>query len=253
MIGRSEEYRRMYEAEERMWWYRLLHGKTIRTIRKHFPGQAGLRMLDAGCGTGGMLAALRRAGFSNLRGFDFSEDGVAYACSRGFDVVQHDLTRLGSFAPGEQFDVIICHDVFCYFDEARLHDILRAVAEKLQPGGIFISNNNAFGHFAGIHDRVVGGRRFVLADIQRPAAHTGLQLYKHTYWSLVLSPLIAAVRWWQRRQLRQGRINLADHPSDVALPPAPLNAALYGLVRLEEALLPRLPWGSSLFTAFKRA
>ena len=75
-------------------------------------------------------------------------------------------------------------------------------------------------------------------------------LHRHTYWSLGLSPLIAAVRWHQRRQLRQGRVDLSQTASDVSVPPRLLNETLFGLVRLEETLLPTLPWGSSLFTTF---
>jgi hypothetical protein len=69
-----------------------------------------------------------------------------------------------------------------------------------------------------------------------------------TYWSLLLSPLIMVVRAWQRFQMRRGKVDFSQQASDVAVPPALINQTLYGLVKLEEALLPSGPFGSSIFT-----
>ena len=48
------EYARMDAAEDSMWWYRALHRRLVREL-------AGVHgtVLDAGCGTGGLLARLR--------------------------------------------------------------------------------------------------------------------------------------------------------------------------------------------------
>ena len=55
-----EEYRRMAEAEDTMWWYRALHDRLVeRTAQLRLP--PGARVLDAGCGTGGLLHRLEDA------------------------------------------------------------------------------------------------------------------------------------------------------------------------------------------------
>src|SRR6478672_8830430 len=48
------EYDRMDAAESSMWWYRALHRRLIAAL-----ADAGGAVLDAGCGTGGLLAHLR--------------------------------------------------------------------------------------------------------------------------------------------------------------------------------------------------
>ena len=49
------EYALMDDAEDRMWWYRALHARLVEALA----GALG-PVLDAGCGTGGLLARLGR-------------------------------------------------------------------------------------------------------------------------------------------------------------------------------------------------
>ena len=75
MLGNKDEYDRMAEAEGKHWWYRSLHERVLRTIQKQFASR-DIDILDAGCGTGGLLSYLRDNGFTNLQGFDISEFAV---------------------------------------------------------------------------------------------------------------------------------------------------------------------------------
>jgi predicted RNA methylase len=53
------EYERMHEVEDRMWWYRGLRALTAQLLVRALAGsQAAGPVLDAGCGTGGMLLKL---------------------------------------------------------------------------------------------------------------------------------------------------------------------------------------------------
>lgn len=252
MIGKYDEYERMYHAERDMWWYRVLHQKVTAHITKHFPNRKDISILDAGCGTGGMMMYLHNAGFMYTEGFDFSEDGVAFSKKRGLSVTHHDLARISEYMPEKKFDVIICNDVFTYFNDEGIVTILKGIRAKLKPGGIFITNNNAHEAFAGTHDIVVGGqKRFVLKDMEQLSGRADFSILYSTYWSFFLSPLIMAVRAWQRFQLRRGGIDLTKQASDVAVPPFFINIPLYWLVKAEEAFLPRAPFGSSLFTLMR--
>lgn len=252
MIGKRIEYERMHAVERRLWWYRLLHGKVVRAIRAFGPVK-NPAILDAGCGTGGLLEALREAGFSNLAGFDFSADAVEFTRERGFSVEQLRVQDMARFQPGTRFDVIVCNDVFCYLTDEEIVATLRAFADRLLPGGLVITNNNAFRALRGTHDVAVGvPRRFVRAEWLRFGREAGLTVRVATYWSLLLVPLIFAVRAWQRLTLRLGWVDPARVASDVKLPPAPLNGVLYALVRAEDRVLGSAPLGSSVFTVFQK-
>lgn len=248
MIGRSEEYAKMFRLEGQLWWYRSLHERVDMALQNQFGSQRDIRILDAGCGTGGMLDFLRRQGYTNLRGIDGSADAVAFCHERGFSVTLMDLTKLDGFEPNTQYDAIICNDVFCYFTETDLPPLLSTLGRRLKPNGILVSNNNAFKAFEGQHDIAVGIlRRFVLADFEQLLPKASLHINHATYWSFVLSPMILLIRQWQKLQLRLGWQKPEEAESDVYLPSAWLNETLYQIVRTEQKVLRRTPFGSSLF------
>ncbi|GAB3888096.1 class I SAM-dependent DNA methyltransferase [Spirosoma agri] len=252
MIGLSEEYEKMFRLEGQLWWYRILHERVETAVKQQFGERRDIQLLDAGCGTGGLLDFLRKHDYSHLKGIDGSTDGVAFCRARGLSVTLLNLTDLADYEPAVRYDVIVCNDVFCYFTDNELSTLLHELARRLKPGGILISNNNAFAVFRGQHDLAVGsGRRFVRADFEQRMPRAGLTINTATYWSFVLSPLILAMRQWQDWQLRLGWRKPEHAQSDVYLPSSWLNETLYTLVRIEEKVLPRTPFGSSLFIVSK--
>lgn len=248
MIGRSEEYAKMFALEGQLWWYRSLHERVETAIQERFGQRTDMSILDVGCGTGGLLDFLRRRGYTNLRGIDGSPDALAFCRERALPVTAVDLTKLDQFEPETAYDVVVCNDVFCYFMEAELPPLLAGLAHRLKPTGILLSNNNAFGAFAGQHDIAVGIlRRFTLADFKPLLSTAGLCIDQSTYWSFVLSPLILLMRQWQRLELKLGWQTPEQAQSDVYLPSAWVNETLYRIVWAEQKLLRRTPFGSSLF------
>ncbi|RYF78825.1 MAG: class I SAM-dependent methyltransferase [Cytophagaceae bacterium] len=248
MIDKPDEHRRMFAVEEQLWWYRHLHKQVISRIQARFGQRTDLAIFDAGCGTGGLLHRLRQHGYTNLTGVDGSAEGVVCCRERGLAVNQLDLNDLTSYRPETTYDVIVCNDVFCYFHDPELQTLLAALRNRLKPGGILISNNNAFSVFWGQHDLAVGSlRRFVRSDFERLSQEVGLRIHFSTYWSLALSPLILLVRQWQALQLRMGWRSAGEPGSDVYLPHPLANRVLYGIVSAEHKLIPSSPFGSSLF------
>ncbi|WP_420151851.1 class I SAM-dependent DNA methyltransferase [Spirosoma sp.] len=248
MIGLSEEYEKMFRLEGKLWWYRHLHERVDAAIHQRFGKRRDVTILDAGCGTGGMLDYLRRQGYTNLRGLDGSADAVDFCHKRNLPVTYINLNDLTTFEPDIQYDVIICNDVFCYFDDAHLSTLVTALASRLKSDGILLSNNNAFNVFQGQHDIAVGiVRRFTLPEFEQLMPKAGLKITAATYWSFALSPLILGMRQWQRLQLALGWRKPEAAQSDVYLPSAWLNETLYRIVRAEQKFIQRTPFGSSLF------
>jgi len=76
-----DEYRKMAGVEDAMWYYRALHRHVIRRLRRSLGPAAAV--LDAGCGTGGLLRRLHAAQPAwRLTGMDFSPLACALARER---------------------------------------------------------------------------------------------------------------------------------------------------------------------------
>ncbi|WP_149240728.1 class I SAM-dependent methyltransferase [Dyadobacter sp. 32] len=249
MIDNRLEYQRMYEVEQKLWWYKTLHGKVLKNIQKHFPKDtAKTRILDAACGTGGLLSFLRERGFTHLTGFDYSRHAVDFSLERDLDVNFGDLRQVGEFRPGEKFDVISCNDALYFLTDEEIISALREFRMRLHEGGLIVINIHAFEAFSGTHDLAVGSsRRFELEQFRRYAQSAGLSVQFTTYWPFVLSLPILAVRKWQQFQIRKNKITTAEADSDVSYPGNLINGILQRLMALEEAVIPSAPFGSSLF------
>ncbi|RCR71494.1 class I SAM-dependent methyltransferase [Larkinella punicea] len=250
MIGNRDEYESMFQVERKLWWYRILHQKVIQQIQSHFPGSQSIHILDAGCGTGGLLDALRQAGYAQIAGFDASVDAVAFARERQVAAELHDLRAFASFHPGETFDVIICNDVLCYFRDEELLAVLNSFRKRLRPGGIFISNNNAFPALRGTHDMALNIlRRFVKAEFIQFAPQAGFSVEQLEYWNFCLTVPI----WLLRKAQLLGQ-RLSPSPSvqsDVKLPPLWMNELIFNWLMVENRFFRTPPFGSSLFTVMR--
>ncbi len=249
MIDNRLEYQRMFEVEQKLWWYQTLHGKVLKQIKKYFSVQSRqIRILDAACGTGGLMWYLRERGFVKISGFDYSQHAIDFSLTRGLDVEFGDLRRVDHFRPEERFDVICCNDALYFLSDEEIVAALKAFKVRLNPGGILIVNIHAFEAFSGTHDLAVGSsRRFEYSDFERYALDAELLVKYRTYWPFALSLPILAVRQWQKFQIRKNKIDPAHNDSDVSYPGDWINAVCRTLVRAEEVLLPQAPFGSSLF------
>jgi ubiquinone/menaquinone biosynthesis C-methylase UbiE len=107
-IVEAAEYDLMDAAEQGMWWYRALHARVIDALRRR-PGPDGT-VLDAGCGTGGLLARMGVLG-RPLAGLDFNPGAAARAAAKsGAATAAGDANRLpfadGCFAALTSCDVL---------------------------------------------------------------------------------------------------------------------------------------------------
>jgi SAM-dependent methyltransferase len=263
----ESEYHAMAALEERHWWYRSLRSRVMTRLEAESRRLGRpLEVFDAGCGTGGLLLALRgQPWIAAASGCDCHPLALAYARSRGLTVTEASVNDLG-IGPG-RFDVVLSMDVI-YHREVIPAAAIAAMASRLRPGGLLLLNTAAMPCLWRQHDRkVMGGRRLLPGPLRRLAADAGLEVEHLQYWNSWLTPLL----WLQCRLEALGPSGAiseatskapavttpADKPaqvSDVQLPPLGLNQALVLLLRLEAScsgVLP-LPWGSSLMLSARR-
>ena len=106
MLERKSEYEKMARVEQEHWWYRSLHRLVLESIRSHTRGY-DISILDAGCGTGGLMLYLQQQGYTHLKGFDLSQDAVDICRSRGLPAEQFALSDMAGRFPCASADVII--------------------------------------------------------------------------------------------------------------------------------------------------
>ena len=236
------EIETMRSVEDDLWWYRALRGHVLNAIQ---PPQPHFTLLDAGCGSGGMLARLReRFPQASLTGMDYVERALELTRQRNLNValVQGSADAL-PFGDGE-FDVVLSLDVIVL----RGIDDATAVGEMhrvLRDGGTLIVNVAAFDFLRGSHDAATNmARRYTKARLRDLLRGAGFRICRLSYWNMSLMPAVAAVRWASRRHAHQPNVR-----SDLAPMWPPLNALLSAIAQLELAVSRRvpLPFGTSLF------
>jgi SAM-dependent methyltransferase len=249
MIGNRYEYDAMARCERDLWWYKNLHELTIRTIKKYSQA-ADPAILDAGCGTGGLIEKLKQEGYTNIKGFDLSPDAVEYSRKSWPHVQMLDILQTDKAFPPNSFDVVVCNDIFTVLPDGKDVQALEKLVGVLKPGGILIINLAALKSFAGSHDVAVSmTRRYAKKSVQQLVSN--LVTIKETiFWPFLLSPLIFGIRSFQRLKLSIGKKE--NLKSDVRPIPSMLNRLFHSVTGFERRLPFAKPWGSSLFVVMQK-
>jgi SAM-dependent methyltransferase len=232
------EYRRMFEAEERQWWYAGQRAVAFALLEPAAGAAPKLRLLDAGCGSGFNLVALRR--FGRATGIDLSPEAIRFCRERGVPAARAALLALPFAA--DAFDVVTSFDVIYH---AWVLDDRAAVVEMarvLRPGGLLLVRVPALEALRGAHDaEVLTRHRYTRAELVALLKSSGLVVERATYCNSLLFPVLFARRTLDRLLGREG--------SDVGFLPAPLEWLLRRLFGVEAALVRRglsFPLGASV-------
>ena len=250
MLDRELEYKKMAKVESKLWWYNILHRLVTDKVKKTFKENKEIKILDAGCGTGGLLQSLQDVGYNDLYGFDFSEHAVKVCLERSLNVKEMNILDISSYATDGPFDVIICNDVLYFLSAEEQNKVMGDVSRLLKPGGIFISNVPALEAFKGTHDISVGiGKRFDRKMLKEMIKGTSLISQQMMFWPFFLSPLIFLVRFIQRVKMKKGEVQNIE--SDIDIPSPIVNKILLYITKVENFFLSSKPFGSSLFWVLK--
>ena len=243
---REQDYADLYALEESLWWFTGMREVTRVLLDPFCPPGRARDVLDAGCGTGGMLTWLERyAGGGRVAGIDISEAGLEFCRSRGLrDVSQASVTELPF--DDESFDLVTSFDVLVQLPgEGSDEQAMREMFRVLRPGGVAFVRVAAYEWMRSGHDEALNTqRRYTLPQLVERMERAGFRVRRATYANSLLLP--AAVV----RRLLLKRLGLADRGSDVKPPGSErLNRALASALRAEASFLKRpdakLPAGLS--------
>lgn len=188
----SEIYKKMYENEDKFWWNVGMRKIAEVLLNKYLKKQDN-KILDIGCGTGGMFKVLSKYG--KIWGIDRSKDAVHYARLRNYseEVVEADIDKL----PFENnfFDVTVCFDVLYHKWVKDDVTALKEMNRVLKSGGILVIREASYNWLRSQHDKLVWtNHRFNKKELVMKLEQAGFKVEKKSYVLFFLFPLALVKR-----------------------------------------------------------
>jgi SAM-dependent methyltransferase len=236
---REEQYRAMFELEERLWWFVGMREVAASILAPEQIEHS--RVLDVGCGTGFSLLWLKeRLSCEEIFGVDRAWDAAQFWQLRRVEtavVAGADALPFG----GGKFDLITCFDVIYQFQPDQARRALDEMHRTLKPGGLLFIREPAYEWMRGGHDVAVGTcHRYTRRELRRALERSGFSVKRASYANALLFWLAAAHRWLSRIR--------GSEASDVKPVPPLINRAMAGVLKIEARLLRglNLPFGLSV-------
>lgn len=241
------EYGTLFSLEQDYWWFRAL-----RAVLADAQGAAGLptnaRVLDAGCGTGMLAAALQRSG-ARVFAFDRAAEASHYWSRRGLTTACRGSVNEIPFG-SDTFDAVFAVDLLeCdgVEEQQACVELLRVV----RPGGYVFLVVPAYDWLMSPehHRAVHASRRYTRSRITAALTAMPARVVRATHLFMTVFPPIAVYRVWRSLQ------------GPTAIPRSELRAMspwvdtlLFALTDWERVLLRRvdLPIGSSILVVLHR-
>jgi SAM-dependent methyltransferase len=232
--------------EARNFWFRARNRLIVWALARYFPGAR--RVLEAGCGTGYVLAGLAQAfPAAELTGSEVAAEGLAHAQQRvpAARLIQMDARRIPFRA---EFDVAGAFDVLEHIEDDRA--VLRALSESLAPGGGLLLTVPQHPFLWSEFDaRARHVRRYRAAELNAKLVEAGFEVVRMTSFVSLLLPLMMASRL-------AARAPAADYDPLAELKIAPwLNWTLERILDFERLLIRaglNFPAGGSLLVVARR-
>lgn len=238
-----DEYRKLAEVEDSMWYFKALNQRILLPLSEWKDGDPDV--LDAGCGTGGLIRSLKEFGTNwKIKGLDFSPLACRLARERTqVEIIEGSITDLPF--DENRFDIVTSADVISQVEDASI--ALREFARVLRPGGMVVINVAAYQWMWSYHDVTCETQhRFRRSELKKMIESSGLSPIKASYANMFVFPLIIA-----KRKL----FATPSATSDVHSYSKPIDQFCGGLARLEYYWLKTggvFPTGCSVFLAARK-
>ncbi len=238
------QYQLIFQLEETYWWHVGLRDLVLACLGRSLPQAGEARILDAGCGSGMLLQALRRRGYLHVAGVDGAFHAIELARRRGLPGVIWGSVDALPFCDAT-FDAVTSLDVLYHRAVASDVDAIREVHRVLKPQGLFLINLPAYEFLYGPHDVVAHTRhRYRAGELRTKLGQAGFSILRLTYRNSLLFPVALVRRLLAKRSARE------PARSDVTPLPRVLNAMLTAILRAENQVIQArlsLPCGLSVF------
>lgn len=239
----------LYEAHDRLeeshWWFEGRRQVIREVLKRHLLPRATRRILDVGCGTGGMFPLLSE--FGDVAGAEASPDALERA-QRKYPHKRLEACSLPDVLPGGTWDLLTAFDVIEHVDEPIAS--LRAMRERLTWDGQMVITVPAFQFLWSRHDEAnQHRRRYSRLQLVSELSSAGMRVSYVSYFNSVLFPAVAAARLVERF------FPPAEAAaSDLEETREPFNTVLKAVFSGEKHVVKRLPlpFGVSLIAVAQR-
>jgi ubiquinone/menaquinone biosynthesis C-methylase UbiE len=245
-----EEYQVNYNLEGKYWWFLGRTKIAFSMLNRHLKNKSNLKILDAGCGTGKNLEYLQKYG--KVHGLDFSNDALQFCHKRGLtNLYKGDLEDLPF--EDDSFDLVTCFGVLYHQgikdDQKAIKELARVCTPRgliliTTPAGPFLTNKL----FSSQHDvSQQTGRRHSKKQLINLQQQANLDVLEISYMNTFLMPLVVLMRLLKKLIPQK-----SDFRSELQLPSKGINKFLYSILKLENRLIGKLPFGMTLVSVAKK-
>jgi SAM-dependent methyltransferase len=238
-------YHRLDQLEGQHWWF-CARRKILTSVLKQFaPKHDGLRVLEAGCGTGGNLHMLST--FGQLDAFELDDEARAIAKAKlPMDIKSGMLPDQIPYGEGK-FDVVVAFDVIEHVEKDI--ESLASLGRQLAPGGRLVMTVPAMPWLWSKHDETHHHfRRYTSNHLNETLLKAGLKPVRISYFNTLLFPLIVGLR------LVRKAFGITETADD-AMPSKSVNNILKSIFGFESNWVGKvsMPFGISLLAVAERA
>jgi SAM-dependent methyltransferase len=240
-------YAQVFAVQATHWWGRGRRNLSFELLEK-FGLKAGCRHLDVGCGTGQNLRLLEQLRPSLTVGADVSPIALSYARKTWprCQLVRLDVKQPLPFAD-KSFDVATIFNVLYHAWIKSDLDVLKEIRRVLKSDGLLLVTEPAFQVLAREVDIAdMAARRYRLKAFVDLLHAADFDVLFANYFTSFGVPVILAMKALKALAPKPARV---EEPVDMRPLPPLLNAALYGLARIEAALVRAavpMPFGTTL-------
>ncbi len=247
----KSEYKNIYQHEDTHFVYVSMHNTIIKLLKQFYTKQISnpkkkIKILDAGCGTGGLLQKLKNYG--EVHGIDISAEGIKLAKKRGLrNLKVATVTKLPY--KKNTFDIVVCIDVLYHQEVSDDILALREFERVLKPSGLLILKVPAYNWLRGKHDAIAHTKhRFTKSEITTKLKKSKLKIVKVTYANTFIFPLVLAKRLIDNFSHKKAQ-------SDVAQVNPLINTFFIFLSSVEDVFIKwfNLPFGLTIFSVASKS
>lgn len=254
LMGSEEYFERLYEVEAEHWWSRGMREIAGGILTAHYRDPRhdlhGLRVLDAGCGTGITLNWLSGYRPRMVIGIDLFPQPLQFCRARGAEMLSQASVLALPFGD-ESFELIVCNDVIQHLPGERTDELAFGEFYRvLEPGGCLLLRTNSRQGSREKHVAAAHHRLYRTDELRAGLQDAGFEVRKMTYANALMG-VIPTIK----RYLKRSRTTQPHHDHGLAIRRLPphlrwLNEMLYQVMKCEAWALSKpfiaSPFGQSI-------